>query len=438
MIRLIYNLLFPLGLLFFLPGYMIKMRRRGNYRRNFGQRFGLYSAELRARLAQHSWTWMHAVSVGEVTVALKLATQLRELDPAFRCVLTTTTTTGYGVAEKAAGEWLRVMYNPIDFLPIVRRAYRVIRPTRIILVEAEVWPNLAAEARHRRLPIALVNARLSVRSERRFLRFRSIVAPTFRCLDLVCVQEPEDVARWNSLGVSRERIRHLGSIKYDPASTEIAATDAFAILAQLGWATTAPVLLGGSTHPGEEEILAEAYLQIRIEFPPIALIIAPRHVERAPEVRERLEQLGLRVALRSEAPHADTRADCLLLDTTGELRGWYSTATIVFIGKSLTAQGGQNPVEPILAGKPVIFGPHMENFAALAASLVEQRGAIQITGADVLAATSAALLRGADLRAELVANAERVLAAHHGATKRTAALVLNLEAGGTLRGEAPN
>ena len=203
MTRLLYNLLFPVGLLLFLPAYLLKMRRRGNYRRNFSQRFGIYGHEARARRPLHSPTWIHAVSVGEVAVALKLAARLRLLEPHFHCVLTTTTSTGFAFAEKEAPEWMQVMYNPLDFWPVVQRAFAMIRPSRIVLVEAEVWPNLAAAARARRIPLALVNARLSERSERRFRRFRRFVAPTFRALDLVCAQERRDIERWESLGIDR-------------------------------------------------------------------------------------------------------------------------------------------------------------------------------------------------------------------------------------------
>lgn len=426
MIRLLYNLLFPLGLLLFMPGYLLKMRRRGNYRRNFGQRFGFYSAESRALLAQQPSTWIHAVSVGEVAIALKLATKLREGDSAFRCVLTTTTTTGYAVATSEAPEWLQVLYNPLDFLPIVRHAFRVIRPTRIILVEAEVWPNLAAEARRRGVPIALVNARLSPRSERRFRQFRAIVTPTFRCLDLICVQEANDISRWQTLGVDPARIRHVGSIKYDPVETSSASLQPFDVLAQFGIGPGAAVLFAGSTHAGEEEILARMFCRLRSEFPSLILIIAPRHVERAEEIRSSLESLGLAVAQRTESATGATRFDCLLLDSTGELRSWYAVATVVFIGKSLTARGGQNPVEAILADKPVIFGPHMENFAVLANALTTAAGAVQVADEHRLETATAELLRSAVARARLVANAHQVIATHRGATERTAELLVAL------------
>src|SRR5438132_12184477 len=167
-----YNLFWPIGLLFFLPDYFRKMVRRGGYREKFGQRLGIYDRQLCARLAKQRSTWLHAVSVGEVNVALKLANALRALEPDLHCALTTTTTTGFALARKNAPPWIEVMYTPLDYWPIMRRAVSVIRPTRIVLVEAEVWPNLAAEAHTRRIPLLLVNARLSPRSERRYRRFR--------------------------------------------------------------------------------------------------------------------------------------------------------------------------------------------------------------------------------------------------------------------------
>jgi 3-deoxy-D-manno-octulosonic-acid transferase len=418
--RFIYNLLWPIGLLFFLPGYILKMIRRGGYREKFGQRLGRYDVDLSARLAKQRSTWLHAVSVGEVAVALKLVAQMRALEPDQHCVVTTTTTTGFAFANKNAPGWIEVMYTPLDFWPIMRRAFNVIRPSRIVLIEAEVWPNLVAEAHARQIPIALVNARLSLRSERRFRRFRFFVAPVFAQLDLICVQEPEDVARWTALGVERSRIRHVGSIKYDPESVDVDLSAAARILAELKIDNHRPIILGGSTHPGEEEILGNVFRNLRQEFVKLFLIVAPRHAERAHEVRAKLEQLGLVVALRSEIREGQS-PDCVVLDSTGELRDWYSVATIVFMGKSLTARGGQNPVEPILEGKPILFGSHMENFAALARALVATGGAIEVANAGMLQAKLAELLRDSDRRAQ------QVLTAHRGATARTAELVMNLK-----------
>src|SRR5882724_4468534 len=321
MIRFIYSLFWPIGLLFFLPGYFVKMIRRGGYREKFGQRLGIYDGALRVRLSKRESTWLHAVSVGEVNIALKLAHALRALEPDLCCVLTTTTTTGFALANRNAPPWIDVMYTPLDYWPITRRAFSVIRPTRILLVEAEVWPNLVALAHECRIPTILVNARLSPRSESRFRRFRFFVAPTFRLLNLVCAQEPDDVGRWVAIGVARNRIRAVGSIKYDPDGRDQGLESREGVeQADFNHAAReSPVLFGGSTHRGEEEILASIFLRLRQQFPSLRLFIAPRHVERLREIRAQLDALGLRVALASK-PRMDgeaSDADCLLLDTTG-------------------------------------------------------------------------------------------------------------------------
>ncbi len=196
------------------------------------------------------------------------------------------------------------------------------------------------------------------------------------------------------------------------------------MLRAFGIETGCPILLGGSTHAGEEEILGKIFQGLRVDFPTLTLIIAPRHVERVPEVRARLEQMSLRTVLRSEVGITPASpVECLLLDTTGELQHWYAAATIVFIGKSMTARGGQNPVEPIIAGKPVLFGPHMENFSVLAHGLVTNKAAVQVDSPNSLQHQIERLLRDRDVVSRLVANAAVVVAAHAGATARTASLV---------------
>jgi len=270
-----------------------------------------------------------------------------------------------------------------------------------------------------------VNARLSQRSERRYRRFRFFVAPTFRLLDLVCLPEQRDVERWAVLGVPRNRVHVTGSIKFDPDVQAQSRTVATSCLN--AFSPDSLVLFGGSTHRGEEEILARVFLRLREQFPSLRLFIAPRHVERLQEIRTQLCALPLRVTLASEALNGGAAdADCMLLDTTGELQRWYGIATVVFIGKSLTAHGGQNPVEPILAGKPVLFGPHMENFTTLAKMLVSNNGVIQVGDADSLERAVADLLRDSEARQRLVQSAHTALSEHQGATARTARLVHEL------------
>jgi 3-deoxy-D-manno-octulosonic-acid transferase len=422
MIRFIYNLLWPIGLLLFLPSYLAKMLRRGGYRKNFGQRLGFYSIECRKQLHGNNPTWIHAVSVGEIIIALKLAEQLRALQPNLKAVLTTTTTTGYALAQKAAHKWMDVLYAPLDFWPIMRRAFRVIAPKRIILIEAEVWPNLVARATRQAIPVVLANARLSHRSERRFRRFKFFVAPIFRRLDLICVPTNDDVERWKHLGATPSRIHAVGNIKYDISKPTDLPPEAQRFI-ETAIGATRLVLFGGSTHRGEEKVLADVFCAVRAEFPELLLVLAPRHVERTKEIKAELSRRNLRAIQSSAAETCVELPDCLLIDTTGDLPLWYNIATIVFIGKSLTAHGGQNPVEAIGPRKPVIFGPHMENFASLAKQLIENDGAVCVDNSQQLIEQVRRLLRDPAEREKLVTNALGVVVPHREAAGRTAALI---------------
>jgi 3-deoxy-D-manno-octulosonic-acid transferase len=422
---LIYNLLFPFALAGMLPRLLLRMIRRGNYRRNFGQRFGQFSPAVRARLTAKRWTWIHSISVGETILALKLIRKMKELDPELNVVLSATTSTGFALASEAQCDWLEPIYNPLDSPAIVTSALSVVRPERLIFVEA-LWPNLLAQARRIGIPTALI-ARLSPRSERRFQKFRWMTQPLFRALNLILVQESEDVERWTKLGAEKDQVRVTGNIKFDSAeSSGVAAVrpEFHELLRKISGKENPRVLLGGSTFPGEEKILADVYRRLRQEFIDLFLILVPRHVERAAEVLAAVNSTGLRATLRTSP--SSQPADCLIVDTTGELRDWYPLATIVFIGKSLTSTGGQNPVEPVLAGKPVVFGPHMENFRAIVERWLRLDAARQINDAPELEQEIATLLRDQLLRGQLVMRARSVLAAHEGATQRTAELLLNL------------
>ena len=443
----IYNACFPFVFLALLPGYLWRMRRRGDFRARFGQRLGWYSRAEQARFAAGPpRLWLQAVSVGEMLTALKFIAALREQVPGLPLILSTTTTTGFRLAEARAGRDVEVVYTPIDLLPIVRRTFRTLRPAAVVIVDGGLWPNQLWEARRRKLPTALVNARLSPRSEGRFRRFPRLSTTIFGLLDLVCVSEPTDVSRWATLGVARGRIRHTGSIKYDDESPtqpadpmddgtmpEDRAAAVRTLLAGIGIAPDRPVLLAGSTHAGEELLLAETYLALRATCPALVLILAPRHVERTGAIIEALRPLGVGIRRRtrltaaaSEAPLAATAPppEILILDTTGELPEWYAVATVVFVGKSLTAVGGQNPAEAISNGKPVIVGPHMENFDDLTRALLAADAIRQVQDAAGLLAACRQLLEDPRQRNRMAGAARQQLTAHRGAARRSAAALL--------------
>ncbi len=435
MALLLYRLLFPFAFVVALPFYALRLRKRErgrsshtkppSYHLGIGQRFGRYDSALRARLADGPPpVWLCSISVGETLIALKLARTLHAREPQARVVLSVTTSTGYELLlrESANSPWLIPLYNPIDFRFAARAALTAIRPRAFVLVEGGIWPNLLTLARSLGVRCILANARLSPRSERRWQHARSLAEPLWQLFHLVTVPEPEDIARFAGIGVAAEKIRHTGNVKFDNATTDIAPREAEfrAFIEPLGF--RGPILVAGSTWAPEEKALAAALAELRVSEPTLRLILVPRHVERAPEIIAALSPL--RVARRSQPQRGE--ADVLLVDTTGELRDWYRLATIVFVGKSLPGiaeTGGQNVGEPAALGIPVVFGPHMENFAPLVAHLHALEAAEQIPDAPALVPALRALLADAPRRATLGERARAALTPHQGATARTAELL---------------
>ncbi len=431
---LLYNILLPVGFIFMLPGAIVKMRRRNGKWRDLAQRFGFFNAETQAAIAtlpREQRFWIHAVSVGEVNVAQKLMTRLLQAHTGVGIVLSTTTPTGHTLATEFAAKHpgrVVVIYSPLDFIMVGWRLLKLIQPKQLVLVEAEVWPNLMQAAAWQKVPVSLVNARLSPRSARRYLKFRWFVGPIFRLLEQVLVQEEADVDRWQSFGVDPARIHLTGSIKYDPdgaAVSESKVEELRQLLGRAGVLPTQPVLLAASTHAGEEVEIGRVFQRLREAVPNLALLIVPRHVERRAEIVAGLQAIGVRAALRSDAAgRVDSAAPCLIIDTTGELAAWQHHATLVVIGKSFLANGGQNPAEAPLARKPVLFGPHMENFTPLVDLLLRHGGARQVADFDELATASRELLLAPAAAARMANAGNGALVAHHGATLRTVRLLL--------------
>lgn len=437
---LFYNAILPLGVLFMAPAALKKLKARGGSLRDLWQRFGFFRASQRREIhamreeAKGRLYWVHAASVGEVGIAAKLikAWCKKHADVVF--VLTTTTPTGFAQAQalqasvkRAEGQGNRVipLFSPLDGWFVERRYLNAIKPVMLVLVEAEVWPNLTFACERRGVPMTLINARLSPRSERRFRKFGAWSRALFSSLTHIYVQEPEDVERWMNLGVARERLTCTGSIKFDPGaqSRPVEQIQRFqSLLTSMGWKADEPTLLLASTHPGEELALAAVFEKLADQIAGLKLMIAPRHVERSAELRRGLEAARFQVALRSEAASTQTWDDVpnvLLIDTTGELRVWQHFATVVVIGKSFLAKGGQNPAEALMAGRPVVFGPRMENFEALVTLLLNHQGAVQVANLQELAAALHPLLSD-EAKANSIAQAgQQALLTHEGATHRT-------------------
>jgi 3-deoxy-D-manno-octulosonic-acid transferase len=448
--NLLYNLLFAIGLVILSPFYLYRLIKRGNYREGFFQRFGFFAKELRAKFGERGGVWIRAVSVGEVAEALVIIEQLRRQRPQMNIALSVTTSTGYQVAKKRAPADVAVSYYPIDFGWCVARALDCFRPQLIVLVESDIWPNLMRQAAARHIPVALINARISEKSLRGYLRAQFLFKPAFRRLALACAPDETAARRLAQLGVSLEKTHTVGSLKYEVAalSEKKNDQDPAALLKAAGASPTAPVLVAGSTHPGEEEIFLDLLPRLRRQFPGLFLVLAPRHAERGAEVAQLAERKSVacvrRTTLKSEFHNSKSErnpqseiqnpksACCLLLDTTGELRAFYRVATVIFVGKSLVGHGGQNILEAVITGNAVVFGPHMENFEAIAQEILSAGAAVQVSEAIALEAAIRDLLVDEKRRAELGARAREVFERNLGAAGRTTDLLLNLLGGEQL------
>ena len=428
-VRTLYNILFAVCFILSSPYYFVRMRRRGNWQKGFAERFGKYDTKLKQAITNRVTLWMHAVSVGEVNVCTQLIRALEPRLPNLKIIVSTTTTTGMGELRRKLPNHIGKIYYPIDRRLYVVRALNTIRPEAIVLVEAEIWPNFLWRARDMDTPVFLVNARLSDRSYRGYKRFGFLFRPLFASLSGVGAQNEADAAKLRNLGCRPEAIHIVGSLKFDAASLdERRSLDVPALLRQVGVKPGARLIIGGSTHPGEEAILAGQFFRLRSRFPNLFLVLVPRHFERSREVGRELEARGLKFAYRSELM-AQTRfepgeIDCLLVNTTGELKYFYEQATIIFVGKSLSAEGGQNPIEPGALGKAMVFGPNMQNFAEVVRDFLAQDGAVQVQDAAELEKVLGELLADDLRREQLGSNAVRVVRENLGAIDRTADIII--------------
>jgi len=428
--RAIYNLLFLVAFWLSAPFYFVKMWRRGNWRTGLGQRFGRYSSKLRQAVTNRHVMWIHAVSVGEVNIATQLIATVEHRLPNMKVVVSTTTSTGMGELQKKLPSHIEKVYYPIDRPYYVNRAIMAIHPEAIVLVEAEIWPNFLWRAEEIGIPVFLVNARLSEKSYRGYRRWGMLFRPIFASFAGVGCQNEADAERLKELGCRPEAIRVVGNLKFDAAKLdERRVLDVRRLLVQIGAPANARILVGGSTHAGEEGVLAAVYRKLRPRFPDLFLVVVPRHFERGKEAGREIAAQGVRFAYRKEitpqTQYKEGEVDCLLVNSTGELKHFYEQASVIFVGKSLTAEGGQNPIEPGILGKPMVFGPNMQNFEAIAKAFVERGAALQVPDAAGLEEALAQLLADPGRATEMGQKALDVVQENQGSIDRTVDMIID-------------
>ncbi|MBF0386803.1 MAG: 3-deoxy-D-manno-octulosonic acid transferase [Candidatus Omnitrophica bacterium] len=413
----IFDVIFTVYFILYLPVLFL----RGKWPAGFLERFGFIPPETVRALAVRENIWVHAVSVGEVAALEGVIRGLQERFPARQVVLTVTTRTGYSFARSKYDPQVMVLWSPLDLSITVDSFVRAIRPVVYVAAETELWPNLFARLAADKIPILVLNGRISDQAFPRYCWVRGLLRRTIERVNIFGMQSDLDAERIISLGAAKENVQVMGNVKFDnlPAQAGLDPGLKGAGPGQL-------VLLGGSTHPGEDELLLAVFLAERKLFPDLRLILVPRHPERALVIQELVRQAGLIPVLFSEHSGLPGADEVLVVDRIGQLLRLYSLATVVFVGKSLTAQGGHNIIEPAMFAKPVITGVNMQNFRDITKAFLAGEAVWQVVDAPGLQDAVHRLLADPDLRLNMGLRAQQVIRRNNGATRRAVDLVAGM------------
>ena len=412
-----YNLVLPLGFIFFVPGLLWKLWRRPGWKKTFGERFACYSKERKAELQKYrNGIWVHAVSVGESVIALALCRKLREKYPELPIVISTGTTTGQELVRKQLPDGAAAIFCPMDFIWMVRKVLRMLEPQKLVIFETEIWPNLIVQAKKHNCKCALVNARLSDHSAKGYNRFKFFFAPLLSKFDVIAAQSEGDRERFLQVSPAANVV-NCGNLKFDQSVPgDLQAVD----LTEYFGAGEYMVLLGASTHPGEEAVIAQSYQKLRKEFDDLRLVLIPRHAERGAEVMETLKKLNITAARRSNNERTADTVECLLADTTGEMLKFMKASDVVIMGKSLAGHDeGHNLIEPALLKKPVVTGAVLRNFRFLLRVLTEKNAVKTVANDNDLTPVLRELFADKSYRSALGQAGFEAISEHAGATAKT-------------------
>lgn len=434
---LLYDLIFFIITLIYLPAYLFKKK----FHQGFFLRLGFLPENLRLGRP----IWIHTVSVGEAMAAKSLIEKLKKAYPGRRLVISTVTPTGNKIAKTIAGENDFLTYLPLDFSFIVRRVIDKINPSLFVIAETEIWPNLIAYLYKKNIPVIIVNGRISDRSFKGYRRIKFLFKPVLNKIRLFSVQSKQDADRLGCLGVGDERVRITGNMKFDVIKDCREPKETYRI--KLGVKAEDMLIIAGSTHPGEEEIVLGVYKDLLKDYVNLRLLIAPRHPERARVIEKiilkyrfnsvRVSQLiGFSGAPKEEASSQagvsrttgrshDSR-QIFILDTVGQLVSFYNIADIVFIGGSLIKKGGHNILEPAFLAKPIIFGPNMFNFRDISELFLNNNACILVNDKEQLKARIKDLIDNPFKMGELGRKAKKLFFENQGAAEKTVELIKNI------------
>jgi len=336
--------------------------------------------------------WIHALSVGEVTSALPLIQGIRQCYPQARLFFSTTTRTGQAAAKQLTEDLVDgIFFSPFDVFFVVQHFIHLLKPSLFILVETDFWPGWLYTLKKNNIPCLLVNGRFSARSLHTYQRFGVLFQPMFKCFSRLSMQTGHDAESLRKMGLAKEKVLTLGNLKYDSSLPENSLHNKKISRKELGFKDNTPLLICGSTHKGEEEIIFTAFKEIKKQFSDLCLLLAPRDINRATQIESLARAHGWQIQRRTKKSAKFT--DILLLDTLGELAFCYELADIALIGGSLVPAGGHNPLEAASAGIPILFGPHMEDFSEISRDLVTGDGALIVTSSAELTRAILILLK---------------------------------------------
>jgi len=418
MIFLTYNILLTFCLLLAIPYFLLRSLVQNRFRKSLLQRMGFFQSSSFKRPI-----WVHAASVGEVRCSIPLLRKIKKECPHSKIILTTMTSTGNKTAKTFLPEANQVLFIPIDHPLVIRRALQKIQPCLLLIAETELWPNLLRSCGKKGIPIVLFNGRISQKSFQRYLFFKFFFKQCLKYISCFLMQTEEDRARIIEMGGEPQKAKAVGNLKFDQTFPSFTSEAMAEMSKSLGLRGNEDILIAGSTHSGEEEILVSLYKELKESDPHLVLILAPRHLERLEEVENILNKESLSWQRKTSFLMRGSGSDqeqsrVILLDTMGELIGLYGLGTLVFVGGSLVPVGGHNPLEPLLFRKCVFFGPYMFNFLEISSRLIEMGGAIQVSGKEDLCTQTKRLLFDRKTRKEIGEKGYQFLQKHQGATDR--------------------
>ncbi len=420
---IIYDVIFFIFTLIYLPLYLL----RGKFHQGFCRRLG----SLPAGLNLDRPIWIHAVSVGEVVSIKGLVTELRKVYPQKKIVISTVTATGNKIAETLVNEGDFLTYLPLDFSFIVKGVLKKINPCVFIIAETEIWPNLINCLYKQKIPVITVNGRISDNSYGGYQTIKLFIRPILKKIKQFCVQSQTDALRLENLGVAKENIQVTGNVKFDINLDDAARINPSVYRQKLWLTQDDKLLVCGSTHPEEEELIFKAYKELLVTFPKLKLLIAPRHPQRSNDIANLAADNGfMPIQISSITGSCPTCINkvVFILDVIGELFNYYAAADIVFMGGSLVKTGGHNIIEPASLQKPVIFGPHMFNFRDISELFLKNKAAVMVQNQVELVAKIKEILLNVSAAKEMAERSYGLIIANRGATMKNIQVIKQVRA----------